>query len=90
MDRSLSPLAIIAVDGTQPERFPDQEVMIALAHASTEGTIGVPEARRAVELTVAAIERGGDMLSRLRELGPFDTHGDLIEATVRFVPYSIH
>jgi hypothetical protein len=88
--RLLAPLAIVAFDGIQPERFPDQDVLIALVHASTEGMIGVPEARRAAELTVAALQPGGDALSRLRDLGPFDAHGDLVEPTVRFERYAKH
>ena len=88
--RSLAPLEIIAFDGIQPEQFPDQDVLIALAYASTDGMIGVPEARRAAELIVAALQPGGDTLSCLRDLGPFDGHGDLIEPAVRFERYANH
>jgi hypothetical protein len=85
--RALAPLAIIAFDGIQPECFPDQEVVIALAHELTDETIGVPEARRAAELTVAAQRQGGDTLRRLREIGGFDAYGDLIDPKVRFEQY---
>jgi hypothetical protein len=87
--RSLAPLAIVAFDGVQPERFPDQEVLLALAYVAAPEMMGVDEARRAAELTVAAIAHGGDVLDHLRELGPFDANGDLIEPVVRFEPYLI-
>ena len=87
--RSLAPLAIIAFDGIQPERFPDQEVLIAFVYSSRVEMAGVGEARRAAELAIAAIEHGGDVLSHLRELGSFDAIGDLLEPTVRFERYPI-
>jgi hypothetical protein len=84
--RALAPLPIIAFDGIQRERFPHQDAVIALAVATSGEAYGVPEARRAAELTVAALRRGGDTLQGLRELGPFDDHGDLIDPTVTFEP----
>ena len=85
--RSLAPLPIIAFDGVQPERFPDQQAELAVVYAVTDDAVGTPEARRAAELSVAALGHGGDTLQRLRELGPFDEHGDLLSPDVRFEPY---
>jgi hypothetical protein len=85
--RALAPLPIIAFDGIQPEAFPDQPVVIALVNAQNDDSFGAPETRRAAELAAAAIERGGDTLQSLRELGPFDDHGDLFDPLIRFVDY---
>jgi hypothetical protein len=82
--RALAPMSIIAFDGIQPERFPDQDVVIGAVFASSKNGLGVPEARRAAELAVAALARGGDTIQQLRELGPFDDHGDLLDPVVRF------
>lgn len=84
--RSLAPLPIIAFDGIQSERFPGQEVVLALAYAPTEGMLGVTEVRRAAELVVEAVSHAGDTLRWLRQLGSFDDHGDLLDPTVRFEP----
>jgi hypothetical protein len=78
--RALAPLPIIAFDGIQGERFPDQEVTIALAYAP--GPVGIAEARRAAEIVAA-----GATLEEMRRLGPFDEHGDLIDPLVRFERY---
>jgi hypothetical protein len=80
----LAPMSIIAFDGIQPERFPDQDVVIGAVFASSESGLGVPEARRGAELAVAALARGGDTIQQLRELGPFDDHGDVLDPVVRF------
>jgi hypothetical protein len=78
--RALAPLPIIAFDGIQPERFPDQDVLIALAYSP--GPVGLAEARRAAEMLVATTS-----LDELRRLGPFDAHGDPIDPPVRFERY---
>jgi hypothetical protein len=78
--RALAPLPIIAFDGIQGEAFPDQEVTLALVYAP--GPTGVAEARRAAEIVVA-----GETLQGMRALGPFDEHGDPVNAAVYFVDY---
>jgi hypothetical protein len=78
--RALAPLPVIAFDGIQGEAFPDQEVTLALVYAP--GPTGVAEARRAAEIVVA-----GETLHGMRALGPFDEHGDLVDARVNFVRY---
>jgi hypothetical protein len=85
--RALAPMPIIAFDGIQPERFPDQQVVLCDVYAPSEGQLGVPECRRGAELAVAALARGGDTIQQLRELGPFDDHGDLLDPVVRFEQY---
>ena len=85
--RSLAPLPIIAFDGVQPERFPYQQAVVAVVYGVTDDAVGTPEAQRAAELAVAALARSGDALQQLRELGPFDEHGDLLSPDVRFEPY---
>jgi hypothetical protein len=85
--RALAPMPILAFDGIQPECFPDQDVVLGQVCAATDGQLGVPEARRAAELAVAALARGGDTIQQIRELGPFDDHGDLLDPVVRFEQY---
>jgi hypothetical protein len=78
--RTLAPLPVVAFDGIQGEAFPGQEVTLALVYAP--GPFGVAEARRAAEIAA----RGRD-LEHMRALGPFDEHGDLVGAPVRFERY---
>jgi hypothetical protein len=78
--RALAPLPIVVFDGIQGERFPGQEVEIALVYAP--GPVGVAEARRAAEIVVAARD-----LAEMRRLGPFDEHGDPVDPLVRFERY---
>lgn len=85
--RSLAPLPIIAFDGVQPDRFPHQQCLLAVVFGDSGDAVGTSEARRAAELAVAAFAPGDDILRRLRELGPFDDHGDLLSPDVRFEPY---
>jgi hypothetical protein len=85
---ALAPLPVIAFDGIQPEAFSGQPVVIALAYAATDGPVGAPEARRAATMLVEAMRGGGDLLPILRELGPFDAFGDLLDPEVRFEVYS--
>ncbi len=80
-------LPVIAFDGVQGgELGAGREVHLALPIAPHGGIAvgdlhrGVEHSRRAAELVVAALRGGaGDraaMLAQLRELGPFDEHGD--------------
>ena len=82
----LAPLQIFAFDGIHSERFPGQDVVLALAYAPAERMLGVTEVRRAAELVVGAVRHGGDTLRWLRQLGSFDDYGDLLDPTVRFEP----
>jgi ABC-type branched-subunit amino acid transport system substrate-binding protein len=85
--RSLAPLPIIAFDGIGAERFPDQTALMAIPFAPDEGGVfAAAEVRRAAQLAIAALRAGGDVVGRLRQLGPFDDHGDLLQAAVRLVP----
>lgn len=77
--RDLAPLPIIAFDGIQPERFPGQQVHLALPYMP--GPVGVAEARRAAELVTRTTD-----LDELRQLG-FDEHGDPIDPPVFFERY---
>jgi hypothetical protein len=51
-----------------------------------DGTLGASQARRAAELVIAALRGGASdreaVLAALRELGPFDAHGDPVGAPV--------
>jgi hypothetical protein len=78
--RALAPLPIVAFDGIQGESFADQEVELALVYGP--GPVGVAEARRAAEIAVV-----GRDLAHMRELGPFDEHGDPVDPLVRFERY---
>jgi hypothetical protein len=78
--RALAPLPIVAFDGIQGEAFPGQEVEIALVYAP--GPLGIAESRRAAEIVVEARD-----LAHMRELGPFDEHGDPVDPLVRFERY---
>jgi hypothetical protein len=85
--RACAPLPIVAFDGIQGERFGAQEVEIALVYAPHDGPLpGVPEARRAAELVVAA-RAADDLVATLRSLGPFDDHGDPLDPAVYFRRY---
>jgi hypothetical protein len=79
---------VIAFDGIQgADLGPGREVRIASPYAPTDGPLGAPEAERAAELVVRATQAGADLLVTLRELGPFDEHGDPVEPPVHFLPY---
>jgi hypothetical protein len=78
--RALAPVPIVAFDGIQGETFPGQEVTLALVYAP--GPVGAAESRRAAEIAVAARD-----LAHIRELGPFDEHGDPVDPVVRFERY---
>jgi hypothetical protein len=90
---TLAPLPLIAFDGIQGAQLgAGREARIALPLAPVEGTAtdsllaGGHRARRAAEMIVAALEAGArDRATLLRELrarGPFDSHGDPIDAPV--------
>jgi len=90
---ALAPLPVVAFDGVQgADLGAGRDVRVALPFgpedaATLQGPgFGVRLARRAAELVVAALERGArdraDVLAALRELGPFDAHGDPIDAPV--------
>jgi hypothetical protein len=86
--RELAPLPVIAFDGIQgADLGPGREVWIASPYAPTDGPLGAPEAERAAQLVVRAAQAGADLLVTLRELGPFDEHGDPVEPPVHFLPY---
>jgi hypothetical protein len=87
----LAPTPVVAFDGVQGgERAPGQMMHVALPIAPHEVAggpeFGVPQARRAAELVVAALAGGAAtrpaVLAALRELGPFDEHGDPLHAPV--------
>jgi hypothetical protein len=90
---ALAPLPVIAFDGVQGAALgAGRDVLMALPHAPADGV--APEAlfdgrehvRRAAELVAQAAGRGaGDraaLLAALRELGPFDEHGDPVDPPV--------
>jgi len=77
--RALAPMPILAFDGIQGERFPDQEVTIALVYAP--GPTGVAEARRAAAMVAETTD-----LEALRAMG-FDEHGDPLDPPVYFNRY---
>jgi hypothetical protein len=51
-----------------------------------DGTLGVSQTRRAAELVVGALRDGAsdrsEVLAAVRALGPFDEHGDPVDAPV--------
>jgi hypothetical protein len=86
--RTLAPLPVVAFDGVQgADLGSDRDVLLALPHAPRDDLTtadllaGVGQARQAAELAVSVVLAGGgdrgSFLSRLRELGQFDEHGDL-------------
>jgi hypothetical protein len=84
---ALAPLPVIAFDGVQgADLGAGREVHVALPFAPGSDRAGIEEAGRAARLVVAALRRGADsraaVLRTLRELGPFDEHGDPIEPVV--------
>src|SRR4051812_10257058 len=84
---ALAPLPVIAFDGVQgADLGAGREVHVALPFAPGNDRSGVEEAGRAARLVVAALRRGADsraaVLRTLRELGPFDEHGDPMEPVV--------
>jgi hypothetical protein len=76
-------LPVIAFDGIQ-DGDPIPDLRLALPFAPGEGLTSA--ARRAAELVVAAVRGGAadraSLLAALRELGPFDEHGDPIRPPV--------
>jgi hypothetical protein len=88
----LAPLPVVAFDGVQgADLGTGRDVLVALPYgpddeaAMADGTLGTTQTRRAAELVVAALEAGGDreaVLAAVRALGPFDPHGDPVEAPV--------
>lgn len=91
--RSLAPLPVIAFDGVQgSELGPGRDVQLALPFAPSleleqaDLFEGLGQARRAAKLVIEALAAGArDRLStstRLRELGKFDHHGDLLDPAV--------
>ena len=81
-----APLPIVAFDGAQGAALGEREVRLALPHAPLDGVpteellAGVERAQRAAELVVQAVAEGAadrpSMLTALRRLGGFDSHGD--------------
>jgi hypothetical protein len=92
--KDLSPLPVLAFDGVQGAGLGDdgREIRLALPIAPHPGTghealfAGVPCARRAAELVVAAVRGGapdrGALPAWLRALGDFDDHGDPVDPAV--------
>ena len=83
----LAPLPVLAFDGVQgADLGAGRDVRVALPYAEGEDFPGVFAARRAAELVVSALRGGaGDratVLAALRELGPFDDHGDPVDPPV--------
>jgi len=77
---------VIAFDGIQGAPLP-AEVCLALPFAPEDGRLRLEApARRAAELVVAALAGGAAdraaLLRMLRELGPFDAHGDPVDPPV--------
>lgn len=89
---ALASLPVIAFDGVQGSALDRaRDVCLALPFAPTAGLAhaelmaGVERARHAGALLASALPAAGDrpaLLARLRALGPFDTHGDLIDPPV--------
>jgi hypothetical protein len=89
----LAPLPVLAFDGPQGlDLGPGREVHVALPYAPIEGVeddavlAGAGNAIRAAQLVTAALSAGAvdrtGLLAALRALGPFDAHGDLVDAPV--------
>jgi hypothetical protein len=83
----LAPLPVVAFDGVQGAPLGDErDVQVAMPFAEGEDFAGVAAARRAAGLVVAALGDGASdrasMLAALRELGPFDEHGDPVDPPV--------
>ncbi|TML99233.1 MAG: hypothetical protein E6G10_20070 [Actinobacteria bacterium] len=84
---ALAPLPLVAFDGVQgADLGADRDVRLALPFAPDDGRAGVEQARHAAELLVAALRQGArdrpSLLGALRELGPFDEHGDPVDPPV--------
>jgi hypothetical protein len=90
---ALAPLPIIGFDGVQgADLGTGREVRLALPHAPADGVEpdalfdGREAAREAGRLIVAATQQGAagrdELLAALRQLGPFDEHGDPVDPPV--------
>jgi hypothetical protein len=91
---ALVDLPVIAFDGVQgdAELGRREDVVLALPYAPVDGLpaadlfSGVENARRAARLVATALRDGAtdraSVLARLRELGPFDAHGDPVDPPV--------
>jgi hypothetical protein len=86
-------LPVIAFDGVQgDDALAGRDVSLALPFEPVDGVpfddlfVGVEHTRRAARLAAAALADGAgdraEMLARMRELGPFDGHGDPIDPPV--------
>jgi hypothetical protein len=92
---ALPALPVIAFDGVQGDPFLGEHrgVALALPFEPVDGVepddlfAGVEHARRAARLVVTALDGGAgdraELLARLRDLGPFDDHGDPVDPPVR-------
>jgi hypothetical protein len=91
--RALAPLPIIAFDGVQGADLGEHpDVGVALPFAPVEGVAdrdqfrGAHHTRRAARLVAAAMRAGATdraaVLAALRDLGPFDAHGDPVDPPV--------
>jgi len=76
-------LPVVAFDGIQ-DGTPLPDLRLALPFAPGEDVVSA--ARRAAELITAAVRGGArdrtSILAALRELGPFDEHGDPLDPPV--------
>ena len=76
-------LPVVAFDGIQ-DGMPLPDLRLALPFAPGEGLESA--ARRAAELVTAAVRGGATdraaVLAAVRELGPFDEHGDPLDPPV--------
>jgi hypothetical protein len=91
--RALAPLPIVAFDGVQGADLGERpDVGVALPFAPVEGVAhhdqfrGAHHTRVAADLVVAAVRGGATgraaVLAALRDLGPFDAHGDPVDPPV--------
>jgi hypothetical protein len=84
---ALAPLPVLAFDGVQgADLGAGRDVRLALPTAQGEDFAGADHARRAAELVVRVLRDGprdrAAVLSGLRDLGPFDAHGDPVDPPV--------
>jgi hypothetical protein len=90
---ALAPLPVVAFDGIQgADLGAGREVRLGLPVAPADGVVPSEvlffrePARRAAELVVAAVRHGARdraaLLSAMRAAGPFDEHGDPVDAPV--------
>jgi hypothetical protein len=84
---ALAPLPIVAFDGVQGSSLGDRDAWLALPYEPVSaGPVGLPQARRAAALAGKAILSGAEdresLLISLRQLGPFDEHGDPVDPPV--------